>query len=488
MVRVELLNTGTELLMGFVLNTHAAYLGQKLSELGVSVARQVCVNDDPREMKQCLNEAMQRADLIIITGGLGPTGDDLTRNCVVEMLGLKTSLDPRALENIQQRFRRRGGAMPESVKCQAMVPETATVLYNEHGTAPGLAIPLEGVRKVSCLLGLSPLPRGTTGGLSSDLTSPNSPPLSLPLGKGEMVGVRRGESTTEFPDTLFKKMGVSENEKWRCRWLIMLPGPPRELRPMFEEQVIPLIRREFSDVLPMVDCRVFRVAGMGESSVEERVHPVLKELKDLEIGYCARPGEVDVRLVVRGNSTEEVRHLADEAEQRTRKALGAAIFGTGSQTLEEGVVNLLREKKKRVTTAESCTGGYVAHRITLVPGSSGVFMQGWVTYSDEAKTQLLGVPSDLIQKEGAVSEVVAKRMAESALQKSGADYALSLTGIAGPSGGSAEKPVGTVWIALASKQDSFAERFCFQLDRETFKFICAQTALNMLRLRLGNDD
>jgi len=428
MVRVELLNTGTELLMGFVVNTHAAWLGQKLSGMGASVARQVCVNDDPREMKQCLNEAMQRADLIIITGGLGPTGDDLTRNCVVEMFGLKTSLDPRALENIQQRFRRRGGAMPESVKCQAMVPETATVLYNEHGTAPGLVIP--------------------TANPKSKIQNP-------------------------------KSQG--------CRWLVMLPGPPRELRPMFEEQVIPLIRREFADALPMVDCRVFRVAGMGESSVEERVWPVLRDLKNLEIGYCARPGEVDVRLVVRGSSTEEVRRLADETEQRTRKALGAAIFGAGSQTLEEVVVNLLRKKKKWVTTAESCTGGYVAHRITLVPGSSEVFLQGWVTYSNEAKTRLLGVPSDMIQKEGAVSEGVAKKMAESALQKSGADYALSLTGIAGPSGGSAEKPVGTVWIALASKQDSFAERFCFQLDRETFKFICAQTALNMLRNRLGKD-
>ena len=264
----------------------------------------------------------------------------------------------------------------------------------------------------------------------------------------------------------------------------MLPGPPRELRPMFEEQVIPLIRREFAGTLPMVDCRVFRVAGMGESSVEERVHPVLKDLKGLEIGYCARPGEVDVRLVVRGNSESEVRSLADEAEQRTRQALGSAIFGTGSQTLEESVVDLLREKKKRVVTAESCTGGYVSHRITLAPGSSDVFLQGWVTYSNEAKTEMLGIPSDLIRKEGAVSEAVARMMAESALQKSGADYALSLTGIAGPSGGSAEKPVGTVWISLASKRDTSAERFCYQLDRESFKFICAQTALNMLRKML----
>ena len=426
-MRVELLNTGTELLMGFVVNTHAAWLGQKLSEPGLSIARQVCVNDDPREMKTCLKEAMRRADLILVTGGLGPTGDDLTRNCVVEMLGLKTRVDARALKNIEERFRRRGGAMPESVKCQAVVPEIATVFHNRNGTAPGLAIPCS-------------------------------------------------------------RLNFAGKKNPRCRWMLLLPGPPRELRPMFEEQVLPLIRREFAGDLPVVDCRVFRVAGMGESSVEERVRPVLKNLNHLEIGYCARPGEVDVRLVARGKSKTDVRRLADEAEKRTRAALGTAIFGTGNRLLEEAVVNLLRGKNRRLATAESCTGGYVAHRITLVPGSADVFLQGWVTYSNQSKTQCLDVPPHLIRREGAVSESVAKRMAEGARKKAGADYALSLTGIAGPSGGSAEKPAGTVFIALASKQGVSVERFCFQLDRETFKFICAQTALNMLRTQLEKDD
>ncbi len=425
-MRVLLLNIGTELLMGFVVNTHAAYLGQSLNGIGGTLVKQVCVNDTPEDIRQALREAFGQSDLVITTGGLGPTSDDITLRLVVEIFGLKTHVDERALENIRSRFRRRNIEMPESVKAQAIVPDIATVLYNAHGTAPGLAIPLQPVGGVADL----------------------------------------------------------DGHKGSAQWIILLPGPPRELHPMFEQQVLPILKKEYAGLLPILDCRVFKIAGMGESTVEQRVEPPLKGLKNLEIGYCARTGEVDLRLVVRGTNAAEVKRIADDAEARARKELGDAIFGTGDVSLEQVVVGLLLQKKKHVATAESCTGGFLAHRITLVSGSSEVFRQGWVTYSNEAKTAMLGVPEKLIAEHGAVSEPVARAMAEGALQKSGADYALAVTGIAGPTGGTPEKPVGTVFIALATRKDCRVEQHLFAYDRETFKFVTVQTALNMLRMEL----
>jgi nicotinamide-nucleotide amidase len=261
-MRVELLNIGTELLMGFVLNAHAAYLGRKLNAIGATLVRQTCVNDTPMDIQTALNQAMMRADLVITSGGLGPTSDDITRTLIVEMFGLKTRMDEKALENVSARYRRRGLELSDSIKSQAIVPDTATVLYNDHGTAPGLAIPIQPV--VGSVL---------------------------------------------------------------CKWLIMLPGPPRELCPMFEKDALPLIVREFRQELPILDCRVFKVAGMGESSVEQMVEPTLKSVEGLEIGYCARFGEVDVRLVVRGKDDGFVKKVADECEGKVRKILGNAIFG-----------------------------------------------------------------------------------------------------------------------------------------------------------------
>jgi nicotinamide-nucleotide amidase len=425
-MRVELITIGTELLMGFVLNTHAAYLGKKLTGIGASLVRQVCVNDTGDEIRTALESALAEADVVITTGGLGPTSDDITRDLVIQMLQLKTHKDLKALENIEARFRRRSLELPEIVKSQAIVPDAARVLYNEHGTAPGLAIPLSSVA----------------------------------------VLVDRGIGSSKTP---------------RCKWLIMLPGPPRELKPMFEEQVLPLLEKEFQGNLPVIDCRVFKVVGMGESSVADRIEPVLKGIEGLEIGYCARIGEVDVRLVLIGKEQSLVQAKADDAEEKVRRVLDQFIYAKGDFSLEEVVVNLLCEKQKCVVTAESCTGGYLANRITMISGSSKVFKEGWVTYSNEAKVKMLGVPGHLIIEHGAVSEPVAKSMAETALEKSGADYALAITGIAGPTGGTEEKPVGTVFIGLASRKGTTVEKFRYPMDRETFKFVTSQTALNLLR-------
>ncbi len=416
-MRVELLNIGSELLMGFVVNRHAAWLGQRLTAMGATLARQVCVNDSPGDIGQALEEAMARAPLVIATGGLGPTSDDLTRDLVVQMLGLSTRVDEPALENIRQRFGRRGRSMPDSARSQATVPEGAMVFQNAHGTAPGLAIPI-------------------------------------------------------------KSRGV-------CRWLVLLPGPPRELHPMFDEQVFPFLQREFRGDLPVVDCRVLKVAGLGESQVADRVEVELRAFPEVEIGYCARPGEVDLRLLVRGRDEAAVRRAADGAEGVARRILGEAIFGSGDETLEQSVVALLRRVHRTVATAESCTGGYLAHRLTLVSGASDVFRKGWVTYFNDAKTRLIDVPGHLIVEFGAVSEPVARAMAEGALHRAGSDHALAVTGIAGPNGGTPDKPVGTVWIALASHGGTTAVCHHFPTDRETFKFLATQTALNMLRLKLA---
>lgn len=415
-MRVELVNIGTELLAGFVLNTHAAYIGRHLHEMGVALTRQVCIKDGSDDICAALDEARSRTDVILTTGGLGPTSDDLTRKAVIQRLGLKTYVDEMALDNIRLHYRRRNASMPASVACQAEVPIGSVVLQNSCGTAPGLAIPLQG---------------------------------SL------------------------------------CRWLIMLPGPPRELKPMFEQQVLPLLRREFAGRLPTLDCRILKVTGMGESAVEQAIEPVLKEIKGLEIGYCARMGEVDIRLVMSGLDDDQVHQISNQAEVHIRKILGRAVFGLGNDTLEAVVVGQLRSLRQSITTAESCTGGFLAHRITMVSGSSEIFSEGWITYSNEAKMKLLKIPVHFLEEYGAVSEPVARAMAEGARQRAKADHALAVTGIAGPSGGTPEKPVGTVFIAHASAGNTTVERHYFPYDRETFKLTTSQAALNLLRQSLG---
>ncbi len=419
-MRIELLNIGTELLMGFVVNTHAAYLARSLGGLGLRIDRQICVNDQREDILAALRDGLASADVLVTTGGLGPTSDDITRDLVVELLSLDSAVDGNVLQGIEARFRRRGISMPESVKLQAVVPVGAVVFHNANGTAPGLAIP---VSKVS----------------------------------------------PSFPG---------------CRWLILLPGPPRELRPMWEEQVMPMLRRELSPDLPVVDCRVLRTVGMAESLVEEVVKPVLARHPGVEIGYCARVGEVEVRFVVRGKNGSKVQAEADLMERELREALGPVVFGIGETTLEQVVVKLLQSKHQTVTTAESCTGGFLAHRLTMVSGSSEVLRQGWITYANEAKESLLGVSGDLLRAHGAVSEAVARSMAEGARARAGADHALAVTGIAGPTGGTPEKPVGTVFVALATARETRVQQERWQLDRETFKFAATQIALDMLRREL----
>ena len=255
------------------------------------------------------------------------------------------------------------------------------------------------------------------------------------------------------------------------KWLIMLPGPPRELRPMFDNFVVPLLRREFPLAAPFV-CRTLRTSGIAESLVQEKIAAPLGALvaAGLEIGYCARTGQVDVRLSARGASSVKV---VREAEAIVQKLLGAQIYGFDDETIEAVVVRLLTKRKKTLALAESCTGGCLAHRVTNVPGASVVFVGGWVTYSNEAKQKFLGVRAKTLAAHGAVSEAVAREMAGGARQQTGADFAIAVTGIAGPGGGTKEKPVGTVFIGLAGAFGTVVERRLNCFERETFKEVTA---------------
>lgn len=405
-MQAEVINTGSELLLGLVTNTHLGYLAGELAPCGITVARQVCVPDGP-PIREALAAALDRADVVFTTGGLGPTTDDLTREAAAELLGLPLLPDEEILSGIRERFARRGLPMADRVARQAMVPVGTEVLPNPNGTAPGLYFP---------------------------------------------------------PGVLGSR---------RARHLFLLPGPPRELRPMVQDYVLPKLRA----ILPassMRERRIYRLTGIGESQVEERIGQRLEERGDLEVGYCARPSEVDFRLIGPPGPLAQV-------EPDIRAVLGEWIYSEG-ESLEAAIVRLLAEKHLTLATAESCTGGSLAGRITNVAGASEVFLAGYVTYANEAKENTLGVPSDLLAAHGAVSEPVAAAMAEGARRVSGAKFALSTTGIAGPGGGTESKPVGTVYLGLASEGHPTVVRRCyFPLDRITFKHMTTSAALDLLR-------
>jgi len=414
-MRIEIINTGSELLLGRVLNTHQQWLCRQLADLGYAVDRQVAVDDCAPRMLEAVRESLAVADLVLVTGGLGPTSDDRTREVIAEFLGRTLREDAAVLAHIQNMFAARKRPMPASTRVQALVPEGATVLMNAHGTAPGLVL-----------------------------------------------------------ETLSTKAATP------CL-LVMLPGPPRELRPMFTDQVVPILRERLPLAEPFV-CRTLRTTGLGESLVEERIAAPLRSLTQagLELGYCARVGEVDVRFTARGAKAQG---LVAEGERIARGLLGDLVFAVDDELLEAALIRLLTERKKTIALAESCTGGFIAHRLTNVPGASAVLLAGLVTYSNEAKQQFVCVQSETLTAHGAVSEAVAREMAEGARTRTGADYALAVTGIAGPSGGSADKPVGTVWLALADGGGTVAQRKFNAFDRETFKYVTAQQALEMLRRR-----
>jgi nicotinamide-nucleotide amidase len=412
-LRLEVLNTGSELLLGSVRDAHLSWLGRELFPLGLRIARQTTVPDGA-PIRDALLEAFARTDVIIVTGGLGPTTDDITRELAAELLGRKMLPHPETLERIQERCRRRGFSFQPRMERQAMAPQGATVLPNDNGTAPGLYLPaVEGI-------------------------------------------------------------------SWSSPHLFLLPGPPRELQPMAVAHVLPVLKElaKRHSGGGTQECRIYKVVGMGESMVEVKIGLELSKRGDLEVGYCARPNEVDFRLI-------GPREILDQVEPSVLAVVGDYLVSGDEKSMEEIVVHLLGQKGATLATAESCTGGHLVNRLTNVPGASKVFLEGFVTYSNRSKSDLLGVPADLISTHGAVSEEVVRAMAEGALRKSGATFALATTGIAGPDGGTPEKPVGTVWLALARDGcEPEVWKETIPADRITFKQVVTQSALDRLRKRL----
>ena len=418
-MRIEIINTGCELMLGFVLNTHHQWLCRQFSSLGYRVQRQIAVPDSALSIKSAVRDALSRADLVITTGGLGPTSDDLTRDQISALLQMPLIENTAALENIRTFFASREKPMPERTKLQALVPEGALVLPNQHGTAPGLAL--------------------------------------------------------EIPPGQFQP-GPKNS------WLIMLPGPPRELKPMFLDQVVPLLRHKLGFTGDF-HCRTLKTTGLGESRIEELIADPLAPLTQagLELGYCARVGEVEVRLTA--PRTAEGEALIHHGLRELQSLLAGHIFGMDNDLLEDVVVRLLAGKRLTVALAESCTGGFVANRLTNVPGASAVLHSSCVTYSNDAKQKLLGVRPETLARHGAVSRETASEMAQGARAASGADFGLSITGIAGPGGGSPGKPVGTVFMALADRHEIVTIDRLNPYERETFKFVTSQQALELLRQR-----
>lgn len=409
-MRVVVINTGTELLLGSVLNTHLAFIAREIFTLGLRVDRQLTVPDGA-PIQEAIAESLHGAGIVFVTGGLGPTSDDLTCEATAELLGLPLRHDADVAAAITTRLKTRGFSMTDRILRQADVPEGALVLPNANGMAPGLFLKAE---------------------------------------------IHNGQSTPH---------------------LFLLPGPPRELIPMFRDSVMPILR-EIAPKRSGIGCRILRLAGVGESVVEAAVGAQVLALEGVELGYCARPGEVDVRVL--GSE-----RTLDAAESIIRKAFPTSVYTTSDENLEEVVVRLLAARKATIATAESCTGGYLAHRFTNVPGSSAVFLAGYITYANRAKTSALGINEALIAGLGAVSEAVAREMAQGALRAAGASYALATTGIAGPDGGSEEKPVGTVFIALAcTEAHVHVQQRRFLTDRASFKHLATQAALEMLRQEL----
>ena len=409
-MRAILINTGTELLLGDVQDAHLAFIAREILSLGLRIEERRTVPDSD-VIRRTLNELFPHCEILFVTGGLGPTTDDITREMVAESLGLQLYQDPQLLAWLQERLQVRGIKWTSGIARQAEVLSGAHVFPNENGSAPGFYL---------------------KANINPRISSPH---------------------------------------------LFVLPGPPRELQPMFTKFAMPILKSIIEVPLP-VERKSYSIAGMGESLVEKAIGEQVLAIRGIELGYCARLGEVEVRIIGDQKAVQA-------ADTIIRGELGWSIFSDNDEALEEVVVKLLKQRKQTLATAESCTGGLIANRITNVSGASEVFLAGYVTYANAAKSDVLGVDPKFIDKHGAVSEAVARAMAEGARARGASKYGLATTGIAGPTGGSDEKPVGTVYIALASGDlGTVARKFVFPTDRETFKQLAAQAALDLLRLRL----
>jgi nicotinamide-nucleotide amidase len=406
-MRAEILTIGDELLRGEIVDSNKSFLSDRLLSLDVETRFHTSVGDDPADMVDAFRRAASRVDVVLVSGGLGPTRDDLTSQVLAESLGRPLVRDEAALEGIRAFFRSVGREMTQNNAKQADFPEGAEVLPNPIGTAPGFALEEQG--------------------------------------------------------TLF----------------FCLPGVPREMHRMLDEQVLPRIARRAGDG-QVVRARLLRTFGTGESMLDDQLKDVAAG-GDVSLGFRTAFPDNYLRPVARGASAAEAEARLDHVCEQIRERLGAIVYGEGDETMPLVVGRLLRDRGHTLAVAESCTGGLVAELLTEVPGSSAYFLGGVVAYANRAKTRFLGVPEALLEQHGAVSEPVARAMAEGVRERFGADYGVATTGISGPDGGSEGKPVGLVHIALARAEGTHAEHFVFPLDRHRHRRLTAQAALDWVR-------
>jgi nicotinamide-nucleotide amidase len=414
MVIAEIIAVGSELLTPFRQDTNSLYLTEKLNSMGVEVAFKTIVGDNLKDIVRVTTTALSRADILILSGGLGPTEDDVTREAVAKTLGLQLRRDPEIVQAIERRFTEHGWKMsPNNVK-QADVLSGAAVLPNANGTAPGQWI----------------------GGKSD--------------GKEKIV--------------------------------VLLPGPPHELKALFETSVLERLRTKVPK--QFLAARVLKITGLGESACDARVAPIYKKFVDVDTTILAAPGEIQLHLRTRGESDHAAEMRLDELVELVEEELGDDVYSDNGDSLEQIVSYFLQMRNATLSVAESCTGGLVAERLTSVSGSSRYFIGGAVVYSNELKTQLADVPADLIDVYGAVSGQVAQALAEGIRKKCGTTLGLGVTGVAGPTGGTAEKPVGLVFHALASESGTEVVKRNFPGDRARVRWFASQQALDMVRRKL----
>lgn len=407
-MNAEIISVGTELLLGHTVNTDTSYVARELSAAGINLLYSCTVGDNPERLKAAVELALSRSDILITTGGLGPTGDDLTKETVAAAAGRKLVLDRESLDHIEKYFL--GRVLGETQKKQAMLPEGCTVFPNGHGTAPGCGFTADGGQKI-----------------------------------------------------------------------VMLPGPPSELIPMLKSSAIPYLA---GGEKAAIVSRIVRVFGLGEGNVAEMIGDLCACPNPTAATY-AKEGEMFVRVTARAESGEAASAMCEPVVEELRRRLGSFVYGIDVESLEEAVVRELAARKLTIATAESCTGGLLAKRLTDIPGASDVFHMGCVTYANEIKTLLLGVPEETLRQYGAVSPQTAEAMARGVREKSGADYGIGVTGVAGPGGGTAEKPVGLVYLALCGRNGATTVRVmrpnARPRGREYVRHLAASNALDMLR-------
>ena len=410
-MKLEIVTIGTELLLGHTLDTNAAELGRALAAAGVEITRRATVPDRPEAIRVAVGEALERTGFVLTTGGLGPTGDDITKTAVARLFGRRLVLDPELLAGLEARFRQFGRPMPALNRNQAEVPEGATILPNPRGTAPGLWL-----------------------------------------------------------------------EDARGRVALLLPGVPREMRGLLADEVLPrLRRRQDGGARRVVQSRTLRTTGIAESALAERIGPIEAEIAPLTLAYLPSPDGVDLRVTAWGLEEAEATARLGAAAERLRALAGEHWYGDDGADLAAVVLDALRRGRHRLGIAESCTGGMVAQRITGIPGASDTFIGAVVAYADVIKTAALKVPLEVLEAHGAVSEETVRAMAEGAQRVFAVDSGLAVTGIAGPGGGTPEKPVGTVWLAARVHTATRVLKRVFPGDRDEIRRRSAQAALDLMR-------